>query len=149
MVRQREQESEGEPETNRGGKGKELDLSRLDEKSVKIMVMLMLFLLENNMTALEFFDGVTYQQNVKSKERTQTLDCIRSEDFFQMLQARGIRKKETEHENLREFLQLSPQFPDVIVLKSVRRTLEQMAENEEFMEAIREDIMMAEQNAQD
>lgn len=49
---------------------------------------------------------------------------------------------------MREFLQLSPQFPDVIVLKSVRRTLEQMAENEEFMEAIREDIMMAEQNAQ-
>lgn len=65
-----------------------------------------------------------------------------------MLQARGIRSKDTEHENLREFLQLSPQFPDVIVLKSVRRTLEQMAENEEFMEAIREDIMMAEQNAQ-
>jgi hypothetical protein len=29
------------------------------------------------------------------------------------------------------------------VLKSIRKTMEQMAENEEFMEAIREDIMQA------
>ena len=79
MMRQMEEESgEEEQAANRGPKGKELDLSRLDEKSVKIMVMLMLFLLENNMTAQEFFDGVTYQQNVKSKDRTQALECIRS-----------------------------------------------------------------------
>ena len=72
---------------------------------------------------------------------------MKASDFFKVLQERGIRKKADEHANLREFLQLSAQHPDVIVLKSVRRTLEQMAENEEFMEAIREDIMMAEQNA--
>lgn len=83
MMRQMEEESgEEEQAAHREPKGKELDLSRLDEKSVKIMVMLMLFLLENNMTAQEFFDGVTYQQNVKSKDRTQTLECIRSQDFF-------------------------------------------------------------------
>lgn len=56
---------------------------------------------------------------------------------------RGIRKKNTEHQNLKDFLKLSPSFPDLIVLKSVRKTLEQMAENEDFMEAIREDIMAA------
>jgi hypothetical protein len=31
------------------------------------------------------------------------------------------------------------------VLKSIRKTLEQMAENDEFMEAIREDIMAAQE----
>lgn len=102
----------------------QLDLSRLDQKSVKVMVMLMLFLLENNMTTAEFFEPVIYQQNVKSKTKQQTLDILKSEDFFRLLQERGIRKKATEHQNLKEFLQLSPAFPDLLVLKSIRKTLE-------------------------
>ncbi len=56
------------------------------------------------------------------------------------MQENGIRKKATEHENLKSFLQLSAGFPNLLVLKSIRKTLEQMAENEEFMDAIREDI---------
>lgn len=45
---------------------------------------------------------------------------------------------------MQAFLQLSPAFPDLLVLKSVRKTLEQMAENEEFMDAIRQDLLAAE-----
>jgi threonine synthase len=107
------------------------------------MVMLMLFLLENNLTTAEFFEPVVYQQNVKSKSKQQTLDILKAEDFFRLLHEAGIREKATEHANLKQFLQLSPQFPDLLVLKSIRKTMEQMAENEEFMEAIREDIMQA------
>lgn len=70
---------------------------------------------------------------------------MKSEDFFRLLQERGIRKKATEHDNLKEFLHLSDKHPDLIVLKSVRKTLEQMAENEDFMEAIREDLMAAQE----
>jgi len=44
---------------------------------------------------------------------------------------------------LKDFLQLSGSFPDLMVIKTVRKTLEQMAENEDFMEAIREDMMAA------
>lgn len=77
-----------------------MDLGALDQKSVKIMVMLMLFLLENNMTTAEFFQPVIYQQNVKSKNKQQTLDILKAEDFFKLLQERGIRKKATEHTNL-------------------------------------------------
>lgn len=40
---------------------------------------------------------------------------------------------------------MSPQHPGLIVLKSVNKTLEQMAENEDFMEAIREDMMAAQE----
>lgn len=111
------------------------------------MVMLMLFLLENNMTTAEFFEPVIYQQNVKSKSKQQTLDILKAKDFFGLLCERGIRKKPTEHDNLKEFLQLSPSFPDLLVLKSIRKTLEQMAENDDFMEAIREDIMAANEGA--
>ena len=42
----------------------------------------MLFLLKNNMTTADFFEHVTYQQNVKSKTKQQMLDIIKSEDFF-------------------------------------------------------------------
>ena len=112
------------------------------------MVMLMLYLLENNATCEEFFAPAIYQQNVKSKNKQQVLDIIKSKDFFSLLQERGIRKKNNEHENLKVFLQLSASFPDLLVLKTIRKTLEQMAENEDFMEAIREDMMAMEQEEQ-
>lgn len=57
------------------------------------MVMLMLFLLENNITTAQFFEECTYQQNVKSKNKQQTLEILKAEDFFRVLQERGIRKK--------------------------------------------------------
>lgn len=103
------------------------------------MVMLMLYLLEQNMSTADFFADVIYQQNVKSKTKQQTLDIMNAQDFFRVLQEKGIRKRATDHANLKEFLQLSPSFPDLIVVKNIKRTLEQMAENEAFMEAIRED----------
>ena len=74
---------------------------------------------------------------MKSKSKQQTLDIMKAQDFFRLLAEAGIRKKNNVHENLMTFLQLSPSFPDLIVLKSIKKTLEQMAENEEFMDAIR------------
>ena len=76
------------------------------------------------------------------------MDIMNAEDFFRVLQEKGIRSKAKEHPNLKEFLQLSPNFPDLIVVKNIKKTLEQMAENEAFMEAIREDVMAGEEEAQ-
>jgi hypothetical protein len=58
------------------------------------MVMLMLFLLENNMTTVQFFEPAIYQQNVKAKNKQITLDVIKTDDFFTLLKERGIRKKD-------------------------------------------------------
>ena len=85
----------------------QLDLGRLDQKSVKIMVMLMLYLIENNQTTVEFFESAIFAQNVKSKQKQQSIDLIKAKDFFRILQEKGIRKKQTEHQNLKEFLRLS------------------------------------------
>ena len=49
---------------------------------------------------------------------------IKTEDFFRVLQEKGIRKKATEHPNLREFLQLNKENPELILLKNIRKTLE-------------------------
>lgn len=85
-------------------KNEPLDLSKLDQKSVKIMVMLMVNLLQLNMTAQEFFQDVVFEQNVKTKTKHFTMLFIKTEDFFRVLQEKGVRSKNKEHVNLREFL---------------------------------------------
>ena len=101
-----------------------LDLSQLDQKSVKIMVMLMITLLNEEMTTQEFFEEVIFRQNVKTKTKHFPMLFLQSSDFFRVLKEKGIRKKDTEHENLREFLQLNPQNPDLILLKNIKKALE-------------------------
>lgn len=49
---------------------------------------------------------------------------MKADDFFGLLHEKGIRKKDASHDNLQEFLKLSPSFPNLIVLKSIKRTLE-------------------------
>ena len=51
---------------------------------------------------------MTFSQKVTQKNKEQYIDIMKSEDFFKILQHTGIRKKATEHPNLREFLQLRP-----------------------------------------
>jgi hypothetical protein len=46
-----------------------MDLSLLDEKSIKIMAKLMLALMQLNVTLYDFFDGVIYEQLVKTKTK--------------------------------------------------------------------------------
>lgn len=97
------------------------------------------------MTTAQFFESVSFQQRVNSESGEQVLDLLKADDFFRLLAQRGIRKKANDHANLRQFLQLSPQYPDVLVVRTIRMTLEQMADNEDFMNAIREDIMAAQE----
>ena len=70
---------------------------------------------------------------------------MKAADFFNVLYDRGIRENASEHTNLKTFLQLSANHPHLLVLKSIKKTLEQMSENEKFMSAIREDIERGEE----
>ena len=105
----------------------------------------MVHLLQADLTTQDFFEEVTYDQNVKTKTKQFTMTFLKSEDFFRVLQEKGIRSKANEHENLREFLQLNAENPNLLLLKNVRKTLEQMSENEAFMAAIQEDVLMGEE----
>ena len=55
-----------------------------------------------------------------------------------MLQKRGVRKKNTDHENLSRFLQLDPNYPNLVMLKKVAKALDEMAKNEELMAGLLE-----------
>ena len=56
------------------------------------------------MTTQEFFLDVLFEQKVKTKTRLFTMMFLKSDDFFRVLKEKGIRSKDTEHPNLREFL---------------------------------------------
>ena len=115
-----------------------MDLSILDEKSIKIMAKLMLALMQLNVTLYDFFDGVIYEQLVKTKTKQNTIEIINTKDFYDMLQQRGVRKKNTDHENLSHFLQLDPNYPNLVMLKKVAKALDEMAKNEELMAGLLE-----------
>lgn len=69
----------------------------MDEKSIKIMAKLMLALMQLNVTLYDFFEGVIYEQLVKTKTKQNTIEIINTKDFYDMLQKRGVRKKNTDH----------------------------------------------------
>ena len=113
-----------------------MDLGQLDEKSIKILAKMILALMEMNATLDEFFDGVIYEQLVKTKTKQNTVEIINTNDFFNVLQQRGVRKSNKEHDNLTKFLQLDPNYPGLIMLKKVAKCLDEMAKNEELMAGI-------------
>jgi hypothetical protein len=47
-----------------------------------------------------------------------------------------VRKSDKIHEVLSKFLQLDPNYPNLIMLKKVAKTLDEMAKNEELMAGI-------------
>lgn len=130
------EETPGASEKPKGKKSKPVDLSNLDEKSVKIMAKLMLAMMELNMSLYEFFEGCIYEQMVKSKTKEDVIEIIKAEQFFNRLQDRGVRKKNTTHPNLQKFLQLDQGFPDLLTIRKIAKTLDEMAKNEELMEGI-------------
>jgi hypothetical protein len=53
-----------------------------------------------------------------------------------MLQKRGVRKSEKEHESLTKFLQLDPNYPNLLMFKKIDKTINEMYNNEELMAGI-------------
>jgi hypothetical protein len=126
----------GKKKKKKKGTAKGVDLSLLDEKSIKIMAKLMLALMELNVSLYQFFEGKIYEQAVKTKKKENKVEIINSKDFFDFLQKRGVRKSNNVHDNLNKFLQLDPNYPALMMLKKIAKTLDEMAKNEELMQGI-------------
>ena len=117
----------------------------MDEKSIKILAKLMLALMELNMSIHDFFEGVIFEQLVKTKQQqasgtgqknARKVEIIEAKDFFTYLQARGVRKSSEPHVPLQKILQLDPNYPDLILVKRLSKALDEIAKNEELMEGI-------------
>jgi hypothetical protein len=114
----------------------------LDEKSIKILAKLMLALMELGVSLHEFFEGVIYEQLVKTKQQqngknaARKVEIIEAKDFFEYLQARGVRKSAQPHAELQRLLQLDPNYPSLILVKRLSKAIDEIAKNEELMEGI-------------
>jgi hypothetical protein len=64
------------------------------------------------------------------------VEIINVQEFFDLLQKRGVRKKNNIHLNLKNFLQLDPNYPDLLMLKKIAKALDEMAKNEDLMAEI-------------
>ena len=120
-------------------KNEAFDLQSMDEKSIKILAKLMLALMELNVSLHEFFEGVIFEQLVKAKagkNGARKVEIIDSKDFFEYLQARGVRKSAAPHPPLKRILQLDPNYPELILVKKLARAIDEIAKNEELMEGI-------------
>jgi hypothetical protein len=51
---------------------------------------------------------------------------MKAADFYKILADCQIRAGDDPHDNLQEFLQLSPNFPELLTLKAIKKTLEAM-----------------------
>jgi len=65
----------------------------------------MLALMELNVSLNDFFDGVIVEQPVKTKQTSsksgvRKVEIIEAKDFFEYLQARGVRKSAKPHLDL-------------------------------------------------
>jgi hypothetical protein len=49
------------------------------------------------------------------------------------LQARGVRQKDNELDNLKQFLQIDPNYPHLLMVKKLAKALDEMTKNEELM----------------
>jgi len=103
----------------------------------------MLALMELNVSLYDFFDGAVYDQPVKTKTKQNSVEIINENNFYLILKERGVRKKDTPHDNLSKFLQLDANYPGLLMLKKIAKTLDEMANNEELMQNI---ISAAEEN---
>ncbi|CDW71575.1 UNKNOWN [Stylonychia lemnae] len=126
----------GKKKKKKKNTSKGIDLAQLDEKSIKIMAKLMLALMELNVSLYEFFEGKIYEQAVKTKKKENKVEIINSKDFFDYLQRRGVRKSNNPHSNLNKFLQLDPNYTNLLMLKKIAKTLDEMAKNEDLMQGI-------------
>ena len=96
----------------------------------------MITLLSTEQTTYQFFQNFIFEKGVEIKDKEEIVGTLKSDDFFRVLKEKGIRKKSKEHSNLKKFMQLNEENPDLLMVKKIKKTLEQMADDENFMEAI-------------
>lgn len=119
-------------------KKSKLTFDELDDKSLRILMKLYCYLMENEMTVYDFFKGVIYNQQVKSKSTTKEFELIASKDFFKKMFHSGLKKKPDEHNNLMKFLCLDKKFIDIFMVGKINKALEEFNSNEDLTKAAEE-----------
>jgi hypothetical protein len=105
-------------------KPKTISLDNFDQDSIFCMLGLLMCLIQEETTADQFFEKIIFSQEVKKGDKKKKLKIMDSKKFFDILRMAEIWKFEHEHENLKENLKLDSRYPNYMLLRKVKETLE-------------------------
>eukprot|EP01022_Parablepharisma_sp_SALTPOND_P000636 TRINITY_DN1035_c0_g1_i1.p1 TRINITY_DN1035_c0_g1~~TRINITY_DN1035_c0_g1_i1.p1 ORF type:complete len:1060 (+),score=190.11 TRINITY_DN1035_c0_g1_i1:97-3180(+) len=115
-----------------------MKIHELDKISMVVMLALAEYLHKENINVQDVFAGKTCKKSVKTKTKRKEIEILQSEDFFKVLHEIGIKTEDEEHENLKAFLQLDPNYPDKIHMRKLVKAVKVFSENEEVRDYARE-----------
>jgi len=109
-----------------------LDFDELDNISMVLMFTLAEYIVSAKIVFYKLFADCIYQQDVEIDGHDIKIDLINSRDFFNILNKIGITIQDGEHKNLKEFLCIDPEYPGKLVVKKLKKAIEEFATNEEL-----------------
>ncbi len=110
----------------------ELRFEDLDKVSMVLMLALTEYMVKAKAPLYELFGGTIYKQEVQVDAKQVQVDLVNSTSFFDVLRGIGICAEEREHDNLKRFLCLDANYPDKLMVRKVKRAIEEFAVNEEL-----------------
>jgi len=112
----------------------EMNFNELDKVSMVLMLALTEYIMSSKIPLYDLFADNIYQQDVQVEEEQLKVDMINSADFFETLTKIGISMEEKEHDNLKKFLCIDPEYMDKLMIKKLKRAIEEFAVNETIRE---------------
>ncbi len=126
-IKEKESEEPGE-----NGAEEDMNFEELDKVSMVLMLALTEYIMKAKVPLYELFGEAIYQQEVQMDSDHMVVDLINSGDFFSVLGKIGINSEEKEHDNLKAFLCIDPEYTDKLVVRKVKKAIEEFATNEEL-----------------
>eukprot|EP00826_Nyctotherus_ovalis_P021717 TRINITY_DN17062_c0_g1_i6.p1 TRINITY_DN17062_c0_g1~~TRINITY_DN17062_c0_g1_i6.p1 ORF type:complete len:578 (+),score=184.45 TRINITY_DN17062_c0_g1_i6:506-2239(+) len=110
----------------------DLDFSNLDSKSMVLLFALTEYILNSKITLYDIFGNCIYTQDVETDGKELRVELINSREFFNTLSKIGISIQNGEHENLKDFLCIDPEYPNKLVIRRLKKTIEEFALNSDL-----------------
>jgi len=114
------------------GEEEEMNYKELDKISMVLMFALTEYMNNSKITFHDLFADHIYKQEVQIDSGQLEIDIINSEDFFEVLNKIGISMENKEHDNLKAFLYIDPEYPNKLVVKKLKKTIEEFGSSDEL-----------------
>jgi len=111
-----------------------LNFNDLDETSMVLLFALTEYMMSSKVAFYSLFENYIYKQDVEVEDEQMTVDLINSNDFFKVMEEIGIGLNENEHENLKLFLCIDPEYPNKLMANKLKKAIEEFAVNEDLRE---------------
>jgi len=116
----------------------DMNLEDLDKVSLVLLLALSEYLTNTNTTLNKVFENVIYKQPVQIDDQELEIEIINSHDFFEAINNIGIETEESQHENLKMYLCIDPNYIDKCSVDKLRMVMNEFKTNEELQEQAKE-----------